>query len=128
MERQGKLIMFNLSQEQRFWFYHEPVDMRLGFNGLSGKVHDEMKMTLKNGDVFIFINRARNRMKILHQEDVGLVLYAVRVKFGRILPPFQKDYNVNQLEISYEELIKIATSPLRSPYVRRLKLIARAIS
>ena len=51
----------------------------MGFNGLSSIVNNTMGMNLCSGDVFVFVNAARNRMKILHREEGGLVLYALRM-------------------------------------------------
>ena len=48
--------------------------MRKGMNSLCGVVHDKMGYDVRLGDVFIFINRQRTTMKLLHAEDGGLVL------------------------------------------------------
>ena len=68
----------------RYWLYNKPVNMRMGFNGLSGIVNNNMGMNIRSGDVFVFVNAARNRMKILHREEGGLVLYALRIEMGRM--------------------------------------------
>ncbi len=52
--------------------------MRKSFNGLSGIVTNGMCASLRSGDVYIFMNASRNMMKMLRQEEGGLVLYAVR--------------------------------------------------
>lgn len=56
--------MFSLDNSHRYWFYNRPVNMRMGFNGLSGIVTNRMGMNLRDGDVFVFVNAARKRMKI----------------------------------------------------------------
>lgn len=83
--------MFSLDASHRYWFYNRPVNMRLGFNGLSGIVTNRMGMNLREGDVFVFVNAARNRMKILHREEGGLVLYSLRIEMGRMRMPFTGD-------------------------------------
>ena len=67
--------MFALTAQQSYFLYHQPTDMRKGFNGLSGLVRNELGKNPLSGDVFIFINRRRNRMKLLVWEDSGFVLY-----------------------------------------------------
>ena len=76
--------MFSLDNTMRYWLYSKPVNMRMGFNGLSGIVNNHMGMDIRSGDVFVFVNSARNRMKILHREESGLVLYALRIEMGRM--------------------------------------------
>ena len=66
--------MFSLDNTMRYWLYNKPVNMRMGFNGLSGIVNNSIGMSMRSGDVFVFVNAARNRMKILHREEGGLVL------------------------------------------------------
>ena len=72
--------MFSLDNTMRYWLYNKPVNMRMCFNGLSGIVNNSMGMSMRSGDVFVFVNAARNRMKILHREEGGLVLYALRIE------------------------------------------------
>ena len=36
----------------------------------------------------MFVNAARNRMKILHREEGGFVLYALRIEMGTMRMPF----------------------------------------
>lgn len=67
--------MFALSAQQHYFLYREPTDMRKGFNGLSGLVRNELGKNPLGGDVFIFVNRRRNRMKLLVWESGGFVLY-----------------------------------------------------
>jgi transposase len=61
--------------------------MRKGMNSLCGVVHDKMGQDVRLGDVFIFINRSRDTMKLLHAEDGGLVLYTKRLEQGRFRLP-----------------------------------------
>jgi len=56
--------------------------MRKGFDGLSGLVRNEFKMDPLLGDVFIFFSRARNRIKILHWQGDGFIIYSKRLEKG----------------------------------------------
>jgi hypothetical protein len=63
--------------------------MRKGMNSLCGVVQNQMGYDVRMGDCFIFINRTRTTMKILHAEDGGLVLYMKRlVPTGRCWKDF----------------------------------------
>ena len=55
--------MFSLDNTMCYWLYNKPVNMRMGFNGLSGIVNNNMGMNMRSGDVFVFVNATRNRMK-----------------------------------------------------------------
>lgn len=79
--------MFSLSEQHRYFLYRTPTDMRKGFDGLSGLVRNDLKMNPLSGDVFIFINRSRNRMKLLTWEAGGFVLYYKRLEGGRFEYP-----------------------------------------
>ena len=61
----------------------QPVDMRKGFEGLSGLVRETMKRDPLSGALFLFINRRRNRAKILHFDGTGLCVLAKRIEKGR---------------------------------------------
>ena len=49
--------------------------MRKGVDGLSGLVRQQFDADPTDGSLFIFINRRRDRMKILHFSDGGFWLY-----------------------------------------------------
>ena len=67
----------------KVYAYCQPVDMRKGFEGLSGLVRETMKRDPLSGALFLFINRRRNRAKILHFDGTGLCVLAKRIEKGR---------------------------------------------
>ena len=100
--------MFSLDGSVKYWLYNKPVDMRKSFNGLSGIVTNGMCASLRSGDVYIFMNASRNMMKMLRQEEGGLVLYAVRLDMGRMKSAVQaSDDELISSGISYEEMLEI---------------------
>jgi len=56
--------------------------MRKGFDGLCGLVHIELGRRPEGGEVFIFVNRQRDKIKMLHWEQGGFVLYYKRLERG----------------------------------------------
>lgn len=74
--------MLALTAQQKYYLYSEATDMRKGFNGLSGLVRNELDQDPMSGAVFIFINRRRNKMKLLVWEDSGFVLYYKQLQQG----------------------------------------------
>jgi IS66 orf2 like protein len=61
--------------------------MRKGFDRLCGVVRESMGCDPLCGEVFIFINRERNRIKLLHWERGGFVIYHKRLERGRLTLP-----------------------------------------
>ena len=117
--------MFSLDDTPKYWLYNKPVDMRKSFNGLSGIVTNWMCASLRGGDVFIFVNSSRNMLKMLRQEEGGLVLYAIRLDMGRMKLPDAGSEDVISSGLSYESLIGMVKSAMDSPYVRRMKLLSK---
>ena len=119
--------MFSLDNTMRYWLYSKPVNMRMGFNGLSGIVNNHMGMDIRSGDVFVFVNSARNRMKILHREECGLVLYALRIEMDRMRLPFSDKTEVLSTVLAHADLISTTKSAMESAYVRRIKMLSSCL-
>jgi transposase len=87
--------VFGLTQSHRYYLYQGVADMRKGFNGLSGIVMDQMGSNPLDGSVYIFINRRRNRMKILLWESTGFLLYYKRLERGTFELPASTETGIN---------------------------------
>lgn len=79
--------MFSLTSTQRYFLFDGAVDMRKGFDGLSGLVRDAMGRDPLSGQVYVFLNRPRTLIKLLHWEAGGLVVYYKRLEKGTFQPP-----------------------------------------
>jgi len=96
--------MLSLGVSHRYYFYRLATDMRKGFNGLSGLVRSELGEDPLSGDVFIFINRKRDKMKLLLWDRTGFVIWYKGLEAGTFeLPPGDAKSYV----ISYEKLVMI---------------------
>jgi len=98
--------MFTLSSSNRFHLYSEPTDMRKSFNGLSGLVENELDRTPLSGEVFLFINKRRDKIKLLHWGAGGYTLYYKRLESGTFELP---DYDVSESSITldYTQMVMI---------------------
>lgn len=96
--------MFSLSSSDRYYLYCEPTDMRKSFDSLSGIVQTQMGFNPANGSVYVFINKRRDRIKLLHWETGGYVLYYKRFEKGVIEWPESGD---GSWQISWSTLMLI---------------------
>jgi len=82
--------------------------MRMGFDGLSGLISDRLHEDPRSGDLFIFINRTRNRTKMLRWEPGGYVLFYKRLERGTFELPQVKNPGLSQ-PIEYGQLAMMVT-------------------
>ncbi|HFC93366.1 MAG TPA: transposase [Leucothrix mucor] len=74
--------MLSFSSQQRYFLYSPATDMRKGVAGLSGLVRQHVAHPLMSGDVFIFINRRRDRIKLLMWDANGFAMYYKQLEKG----------------------------------------------
>ena len=67
---------------QRYFLYDQSTDMRKGIDSLCGIVRNKMGGNLLSGDGFVFLNRSRDRLKLLVWDRTGFVLYYKRLSKG----------------------------------------------
>ena len=58
--------MLALSSSTRYFMYREPTDMRFGINSLAGLVRSKLGFDPMNGDVFVFLGKRSNQIRLLH--------------------------------------------------------------
>jgi transposase len=92
----------------RYFLYREPVSMHKSFDGLSGLASSRLGQDPRSGDVFIFVNRGRNLIKLLRWEPGGFVLFYKRLERGTFEPPGQETSGLGQA-IEYGQLVMIVT-------------------
>jgi transposase len=67
----------------QLWYCPQPVDMRLGFDGLFGLVRSRLHADPLSGHLFIFHNRTADRLKVRYGGGHGLCLWCQRLEAGR---------------------------------------------
>jgi transposase len=67
--------MLSLSSGFRYFLYSGDTDFRCGMDSLSGLVRKELSQDPLNGAIYIFFNRSRSQVKLLHFEGGGFSLY-----------------------------------------------------
>jgi transposase len=94
--------VLSLNGHHRYYIYAEPADMRKGFDGLSGLVRQHFTADLMSGDVFVFMNRRRDRIKLLLWDQTGFAIFYKRLESGTFQLP--KAGTNKSLELSWPEL------------------------
>ena len=75
--------MIRPDSEIQVYLCREPVDMRKSIDGLSVLVQEAMALNPFDRAVFVFCNRARDKVKILAWERNGFVLWYKRLESER---------------------------------------------
>lgn len=67
---------------RNYYLFAHPTDMRRGMYSLCGLVNNELKKDPLSGDLFIFISRRKNQIKMLHWQGDGFALFCKRLEKG----------------------------------------------
>lgn len=75
--------MFSLGPATRIYLAAGPTDLRLGYDGLSARAQQVLAADPLSGHLFVFCNRAKDRIKILYWDGSGQWLCTKRLQQGR---------------------------------------------
>ncbi|MDZ7359362.1 MAG: IS66 family insertion sequence element accessory protein TnpB [candidate division KSB1 bacterium] len=76
--------MFPITAHFKFYLYAPATDMRKSFDGLSGVVTSALGRDPASGDVYVFVNRRRDRLKLLVWDRTGFWLFYKRLEQGTL--------------------------------------------
>lgn len=79
--------MFRFDEGLKVYLHREPVDFRVGINGLSIRVEQAMRLNPMTSALFVFGNRRRDRIKILGWGGNGFWLFLKRLEADRFTWP-----------------------------------------
>lgn len=96
--------MLHLSTHCRYFLYTGITDMRKHFDALSGLVTSQMQHNVLSGDIFIFLNRKRNQVKLLLFEGDGFAIYHKRLERGTYELPKVHDHS-QSYSLSHQQLL-----------------------
>jgi len=116
--------MISFSPQQRYFLFRQATDMRKSYDGLSGIVTNELKRDLFTGDVFIFINKSRNRIKLLVWDRTGFWVCGKRLEQGTFQLPENTDKE-KEIQVSWDTLIMIMEG-INIDKIQRRKRYTRA--
>jgi transposase len=74
--------MLTLPAAVRIYVAAEPVDLRRGFDGLAAAARSVIGADPLSGHLFVFLNRRKNRIKLLVWDRTGFLLLYKRLERG----------------------------------------------
>ena len=83
--------MLSLPPTVRIWLATQPADLRKSFDSLAALVRDGLRGDPLSGDVFVFRNKAGDRIKLLVWEEDGYAIWYKRLEAGCFRFPSSPD-------------------------------------
>ncbi len=71
----------------RIFVCQQPQDMRRSFDGLSQAAREHVDEDPQSGALFVFVNKRRNRIKVLWFDENGYCLLYKRLHHARFVVP-----------------------------------------
>jgi transposase len=96
--------MLTLPSSVRVYLAVDATDLRKGFDGLSAATRHIIREDPLSGHLFVFLNRRRNRMKILVWQTSGFLLLYKRLERGTFKLPTVPDDGAKSLRIGAADL------------------------
>ncbi|KGJ86454.1 IS66 family insertion sequence element accessory protein TnpB [Thalassotalea sp. ND16A] len=84
------------------FLHRDFVDFRKAINGLVGIVEDELNRDAYTGALFVFCNKAKDKLKILYWDKTGFALWQKRLEKHKFKWPSK--VNENEFALSPEQL------------------------
>jgi len=95
--------MFFPESQVRIWLCTVPTDMRKSYNGLSALVKNQLQGNPLSGEMFVFVNRRQNQMKILYFDRSGYCIWSKKLEQGQFVvrgsPGGKRQLNWTQLKL-----------------------------
>lgn len=79
--------MLSLALPVEIYFCLQPTDMRRGFDGLARMAEEHLSRDVLAGGLYVFVNRRRDRLKLLYWDNDGLAIWHKRLEAGRFQLP-----------------------------------------
>jgi transposase len=95
--------MIAIQSNVRIFVATVATDMRKGFDGLQGIVVGVLEQDPMSGHLFLFLNRRRDKLKVLYWDGDGLAIWYRRLEQGTFQMPNVQE-GAKQVEIRSEEL------------------------
>ena len=96
--------MLSVSSGVKVFLYAPHADLRRGYDGLAAIVQEAMGENPLSGSLFVFVNKRRNRIKLLYWDRDGYAIWMKRLERGTLELPKAKDPEAASLKITASQL------------------------
>jgi transposase len=96
--------MLTLPASVRIYVAAEAVDLRRGFDGLAAATRSLIRQDPLSGHLFVFLNRRRNRIKLLVWDRTGYLLVYKRLERGTFHLPASPPAGQRHVELDAGDL------------------------
>ena len=97
--------MIAMPPQIRVFLYRHPTDMRKSFHGLIALTESRLKKDPLSGSFFVFVNRRRDRIKILYWGQAGFCIWYQQLQQGTYqLPDHDSLDEADTLEVTRSQL------------------------
>ena len=111
--------MLHMNQNLKIVLAVKPVDLRKSFHGLYTVASQELKESPEKGALFVFGNRARNRIKVLCFDGTGCWVSTKRLEKGTFSWPKSTNVKKTKMRLKPEALgLLLDGVDLRGPTLR----------
>ena len=97
-------MIFEDFKKLRLMYYKEPVHMGASFSRL-GEIVRDSKQDVLSGDVFIFTNNQRDKIKLLHFDGDGPSIFYKKLMYGSF--PLFQDGKKKKFYIDYPQFLAL---------------------
>jgi transposase len=92
--------MLALSHSCRYFLYRSPTDMRFGIYSLAGLVRNELGFDPSSGDVFVFLGKRLNQIRLLQWDRDGFAMYVKKLERGTFEWPKSEDIAITSHQLT----------------------------
>jgi transposase len=127
--------MIALPPQIRVFLYRQPTDMRKSFHGLVALTESALRQDPLSGSFFVFVNRRRDRIKILYWGQIGYCIWYQQLQRGTYQLPKQDELDgAEAIEMTRTQLslildgIDLASVRQRKRFERQCQATPRAVA
>lgn len=96
--------MLTISPAVKIFLYADVADLRRGYDGLAAIIENAMEGDPLSGHIYMFLNRRRNRIKLLYWAVDGYAIWMKRLERGSFELVHSESAKTKRVEITASQL------------------------